>query len=278
MHGDFYFSYRHYQALSNELVTPKLVACPADTRRPAANFVVFNNDNLSYFVAVNADFSRPDSLLAGDRNLTNDFQAPSALAELGPGSSLRWTAELHRFKGNLLFSDGHVQEKTSAGLLAMAGGLPLTAQLGLPFPRPSGEETHLPTDTLPTGKEAASKPLVADGSSAERNIIPIVLTPIGLGLRFLELSNTGEPAKRLTTMEATGIPNQSPRAATQPGPAAVETNQPALDAQPVASLVVWMGYGSWWLYLLLLILALAVILRSQNRRSHRRPSGSDDEG
>src|ERR1035438_1328587 len=32
LQGDFYFSYRHFQAASNELVTPKLVVCPADSR------------------------------------------------------------------------------------------------------------------------------------------------------------------------------------------------------------------------------------------------------
>ncbi|HLP75790.1 MAG TPA: DUF1559 domain-containing protein, partial [Candidatus Paceibacterota bacterium] len=73
VNGPFYFSYRHFSAMSNELLTPKPLACPSELLRVAAqNFSVFKNDNLSYFAGVNATFSRPNSILAGDRNITND--------------------------------------------------------------------------------------------------------------------------------------------------------------------------------------------------------------
>jgi hypothetical protein len=35
--GEFYFSYRHFQVLSNEVAVPKILVCPADTRPPAMN-------------------------------------------------------------------------------------------------------------------------------------------------------------------------------------------------------------------------------------------------
>src|SRR5437660_9534412 len=72
LNSEFYFSFRHFQTLSNELITPKVLLCPMDTRSPAANFAAFKNENLSYFVGANADLARPDSILAGDRNITND--------------------------------------------------------------------------------------------------------------------------------------------------------------------------------------------------------------
>src|SRR5664279_5562687 len=124
LEGDFYFSFRHFQAASNELVTPKMVVCPADTRLPATSFATLSNANLSYFIGLNADFARPTSILAGDRNLTNDYTTPGSLVRLGQNYALRWTEELHRFKGNLLFSDGHVEQKNNLVLLSTGGQVP----------------------------------------------------------------------------------------------------------------------------------------------------------
>jgi prepilin-type N-terminal cleavage/methylation domain-containing protein len=38
MGGDFYFSFRHFQTLSNEVDSTKLLICPMDFRQPAKNF------------------------------------------------------------------------------------------------------------------------------------------------------------------------------------------------------------------------------------------------
>ncbi|HXJ75171.1 MAG TPA: hypothetical protein VNM37_20115, partial [Candidatus Dormibacteraeota bacterium] len=69
LNNNFYFSFRHFQALSNELEVPKLLLCPSDQRLPASTFKELQNFNLSYFVAVTATYQGPDSLLAGDRNI-----------------------------------------------------------------------------------------------------------------------------------------------------------------------------------------------------------------
>ena len=70
--GQFYFQYRNFQALSNELANPAVLICPADRDRlVASNFPDLNNLNISYFVGANADYSLPNSILAGDRNVTN---------------------------------------------------------------------------------------------------------------------------------------------------------------------------------------------------------------
>jgi prepilin-type N-terminal cleavage/methylation domain-containing protein len=111
--GEFYFNFQHFETVAAELITPRVLACPADDRKPAGSFAVFKNDNLSYFSALTADYSRPNSILAGDRNITNDWLPPASLLRLGPNFYLRWTHELHRFKGNLLLSDGHVEEQSS---------------------------------------------------------------------------------------------------------------------------------------------------------------------
>ncbi len=52
--------FRHFQAGSNELVTPKILICPADkNRRKAQDFARFNNKNASYFVGLDADGTTP---------------------------------------------------------------------------------------------------------------------------------------------------------------------------------------------------------------------------
>ncbi len=162
--GEFYFAYRHFQALSNELVSSQLVLCPSDTRLPAANFVVLRNKNLSYFVGVNAEYAKPNSILAGDRNITNDWTAPATMQHLGPDSSLRWTEELHRFKGNLLFSDGRVEEKNSPGLRLANNESPSRADLALPSVRPALSAAPPATpDSLPSRVAAGVTPASLPG-------------------------------------------------------------------------------------------------------------------
>ena len=138
--GEFAFSYLHLQVLSNDLTTPKLLVCPADDRQPAFGFSTMQNQNLSYFVGLNADYPYPTSILAGDRNLTNDWAGTAGtLARVGGNFALRWTFELHRFKGNLLFSDGHVEERGGAVLLASGSQFPPIAELALPAIRPTSQ-------------------------------------------------------------------------------------------------------------------------------------------
>jgi prepilin-type processing-associated H-X9-DG protein len=105
--GEYYFSYRHFVPLSNDLVVPKVLNCPADTRVAATNFAALQNENLSYFAAGNPEFGNSGSVLAGDRNVALAY---GSIAYVGGYRRLMWTEELHRFKGNVLFSDGHVDQ------------------------------------------------------------------------------------------------------------------------------------------------------------------------
>jgi len=129
--GEFYFAYQFFAPLSNDLVAPKILACPSDPRIAALRYPELTNGNLSYFVGINADLSSPQSILSGDRNLTNDYIAPASLVKLGPQYALRWTHELHRFKGNLLLADGHVAEVNTLNL-TLAGEPDRVADLVLP--------------------------------------------------------------------------------------------------------------------------------------------------
>ena len=60
--------WRHFQAASNELNSPRILACGADTSRsPTAQWSALSNSNISYFLSMNADGSRPGRILAGDQ-------------------------------------------------------------------------------------------------------------------------------------------------------------------------------------------------------------------
>src|SRR5436190_387132 len=45
--GSFFFAFRHFQAVSNELLDPQLLVCPSDNRSPAQTFAALQNQNVS---------------------------------------------------------------------------------------------------------------------------------------------------------------------------------------------------------------------------------------
>lgn len=99
-----------FQNLSNELVTPKILVCPADTRTPAANFQTLTTNNISYFIGLDADEAMLQMPLAGDRNLTtNGVPVGGGLVSLTTNLALGWTAAMHNHQGNVVLSDGSVQ-------------------------------------------------------------------------------------------------------------------------------------------------------------------------
>ncbi len=143
--ADFTSAYRHFQALSNELVTPKVLLCAMDTRVAAENFPSLRNTNASYFVNVRAENGRSTTILAGDRNLTNNSAGGQTVLRLDANSYLRWTAELHRFKGNLLYADGHVEELNRPAIMAANA----VAALALPTDEPPSQTRPISNSSLP---------------------------------------------------------------------------------------------------------------------------------
>lgn len=134
--GKSHFAFRHFQTLSNELVTPRLLICPADTRWPAQQFSALTNETVSYFVNLSAEPGKSTSILAGDRNLTNDWTGERGFLSLDANSYLRWTQELHRYRGNVLFGDGHVEELNHPALRVTSLNPASTTRLSLPSVEP----------------------------------------------------------------------------------------------------------------------------------------------
>src|SRR6266568_5702520 len=139
--GSTYFAFRHFQALSNDLVTPRILICPADTRAVADNFRDLKNDQVSYFAGAAAEFDKPDSILAGDRNITSFTPGSGTVVRLDSPNAIGWTGELHEYKGNLLFADGRVEELNGGGLQAALQQSPTRANLFMPpVPAPAQPE------------------------------------------------------------------------------------------------------------------------------------------
>jgi prepilin-type N-terminal cleavage/methylation domain-containing protein/prepilin-type processing-associated H-X9-DG protein len=111
----FYFSYQFFRPLAGALVTPKPLACPADpVRWPATNFVQFNNWNLSYILGLKADPNLPNSILAAEDGLPCCIDVYSGIHHIPPPDPIIWCSGMHNGFGNVLFSDGHVEESYNA--------------------------------------------------------------------------------------------------------------------------------------------------------------------
>ena len=142
---------RHWQALGNELNNPKVVRCPRDTREEATTFdnkadvdrrnkgiVPFcqgndkkhknGNKSMSYFLAQDGDESKPQYVLAGDRNINyGKVHDETKKANYVPfkkkdltGNNVQkkafWGESLHEEQGDILLSDSSVQQATSQKL------------------------------------------------------------------------------------------------------------------------------------------------------------------
>jgi len=111
----------HFQVMSNELSTPKVLLCPADAgRRNADLFQTFNNSHLSYFVGAEAENTNPQGLLSGDANLlVGGVAVKGGLLELGTNQSVGWSNTRHVLQGNFALADGSVQGVANARLRSL---------------------------------------------------------------------------------------------------------------------------------------------------------------
>lgn len=113
----------HFRAISNEVNTPKVLACGSDPDRMgrrAINFdttqsTPFNNiDQVSYFVGTNANEVFPQTILTGDRNVKQTASATAAITTrfaswtlpAGGVADIGWGPEQHQNAGNVGLSDG----------------------------------------------------------------------------------------------------------------------------------------------------------------------------
>jgi competence protein ComGC len=102
--------FQHFLAASNELSVPKILTCPTDTRSPARSWPTFGNTNLSYFVSITANETRPQAWLSGDRNISGGVLSNGFMLTLTSNSIVNWTTALHKQCGNVTLADGSAQQ------------------------------------------------------------------------------------------------------------------------------------------------------------------------
>lgn len=133
MAGD---AWRDFLTLSNELATPKILACPSDreTKGNAQNwsdrpdgltYATNRNNALSYFVGLDAFEVLPITLVTGDRNIVGgtlsgceSVSGPPGVAGINlkqatnatPKDLISWTNNIHFNRGNIALADGSVQK------------------------------------------------------------------------------------------------------------------------------------------------------------------------
>jgi hypothetical protein len=106
--------FRHFEVMSNELVTPKILVCPTDYARVRATSfqTPFSNSNISYFMGLDAKEDQPQTILSGDRNITGGRLTNGFLRLITPRDELGWTKELHDRQGNIGLGDGSAMQVT----------------------------------------------------------------------------------------------------------------------------------------------------------------------
>lgn len=130
--------WKHFQIISNEIHTPKVFACPSDNRKRALDWSDFTgNRHLSYFVGLDADETKPQTILAGDRNVVGGTESATGVITLKAGDRLEWTKTMHKHAGNVALADGSAQQLTSSALIkqfqaALANSGQPTLRLALP--------------------------------------------------------------------------------------------------------------------------------------------------
>jgi prepilin-type N-terminal cleavage/methylation domain-containing protein len=147
------YMFEVFGVMSNELSTPKILACPSDERSPHTNFSMvagagaplpsttagtyFNNYEVSYALGKDATDTNPQMVLTADRNIVGQGPTGTIPATIpnsgygnGPGTAMAmgtnflavgtaapgWTQKMHQGQGNVGLSDGSVQQVSSTRL------------------------------------------------------------------------------------------------------------------------------------------------------------------
>jgi prepilin-type N-terminal cleavage/methylation domain-containing protein len=123
-------SWQHFYLLSNELVTAKVLACPADKTRFPTNMIVNlrRNENISYLIGTDSKDQLFETIMLGDRDVEGNGP-PVNCGQAGilatafppatwtdPGATARWSKTNHVNSGNMALGDGSAHTFSTKGL------------------------------------------------------------------------------------------------------------------------------------------------------------------
>ena len=106
---------------SNEFNSPKILVCNSDTGRTKQTlWQNLANGNVSYFVGVDADEGKPQTILSGDRNCrgggSGDDTTSCTWVNPTDPNDADWGNNVHVNAGNIGLGDGSAQQVTKSGL------------------------------------------------------------------------------------------------------------------------------------------------------------------
>ena len=117
--------------MSNELNTPKMLYCPADSTHDmyATNFGGDLKNKISYFIGLDSTPETTNTFLSGDENfILNNSPVEHGIINVASNASLTWDTSRHVYesqgwfkkarspRGNILLGDDSVQTATFYGL------------------------------------------------------------------------------------------------------------------------------------------------------------------
>jgi prepilin-type N-terminal cleavage/methylation domain-containing protein len=110
----------HFRACANEFVTTKILVCPMEKEKTVAeNWSVLTGlENVSYFVGLTAEETKPLTLLSGDNNILGGGGGvnPHWDVYLGGSIDAAWDTTIHKERGHILLPDSSVQKLNTFGL------------------------------------------------------------------------------------------------------------------------------------------------------------------
>ena len=132
----------HYRAASNELATPKILTCVSEKTKTVASDWEFvaGEDNISFFVGMDAAETKPQTILAGDNNIYggNGGLDPNWSQFVLSSIDAGWEDTVHVRAGNIGLSDGSVQQVNTATLRDQIGAALSGGTANVIFSKPRG--------------------------------------------------------------------------------------------------------------------------------------------
>jgi prepilin-type N-terminal cleavage/methylation domain-containing protein len=110
----------HFRVASNELNSPKILVCNSDSAKSrVSRWDLFTTGNLSYFLCQEADETKPQTILSGDRNATGggSWTYTDGAGQTTPS----WGTDIHVKAGNIGLADGSAQQVTDQNLRKQIG-------------------------------------------------------------------------------------------------------------------------------------------------------------
>lgn len=121
--ADTFDAWKTFQVMSNELGTPKVLFCPADSSHDwyATNFGDDLKNKISYFIGLDSTVNTTNTFLSGDANFRfNDSSATNGLVNIASNRPFAWDTSRHVYvnqgwfwkrttaRGNILLGDASV--------------------------------------------------------------------------------------------------------------------------------------------------------------------------